>query len=117
MKRKDKMNELDNKLKEANIKKEKYLQQINELEKYIKDLNDEIINLKTENTKIKKLEDLNDEYLDRIKELELLDIKDLKSKLNHLLNPDIIIKSVRKVDSNFHARKSAKKKEYIYKIG
>ena len=68
---KDKMNELDNKLKEANIKKEKYLQQINELEKYIKDLNDEIINLKTENTKIKKLEDLNDEYLDRIKELEL----------------------------------------------
>ena len=40
-------------------------------------------------------------------------VKNLNKKLNNLLNPDIIIKSISKVDENFHARKSARKKEYI----
>ena len=40
----------------------------------------------------------------------------LKDKLNKLLNPDITIKAVKKVNVDFHARKTAKKKEYIYKI-
>lgn len=43
-------------------------------------------------------------------------IDDLKNKLNRLLNPDIIIKKVSKVENTFHARKSARKKEYVYKI-
>ena len=43
-------------------------------------------------------------------------IDGLKNKLNHLLNPDIIIKSTHKVSDDFHARRSVKKKEYIYKI-
>ena len=44
------------------------------------------------------------------------DVKGLKPKLNLLLNPDIVIKLVSNVNDNFHARQSAKKKEYIYKI-
>lgn len=43
-------------------------------------------------------------------------IKNLNQRLNNLLNPDITIKSVRKVSDNFHARMSARKKEYVYKI-
>lgn len=43
-------------------------------------------------------------------------IPDLKKKLNNLLNPDIIVKSIKYVNNQFHARMSAKKKEYIYKI-
>lgn len=44
------------------------------------------------------------------------DIKNLKKKLNELLLPDIVVKKVKNVSENFHARMSAKKKEYIYKI-
>ena len=42
--------------------------------------------------------------------------KDLKTKLNKILLPDIVVKKVQKVSDDFHARKSVKKKEYIYKI-
>lgn len=44
------------------------------------------------------------------------DIPNLKEKLNSLLNPDIVIKNVKKVSFNFHARYSVIKKEYVYKI-
>lgn len=40
----------------------------------------------------------------------------LKHSLNSLLPQDIYIKDVKKVSSDFHARFSAIKKEYIYKI-
>lgn len=40
----------------------------------------------------------------------------LQNALNKLLPPDIYIKTVSKVDSNFHARFNVIKKEYIYKI-
>lgn len=43
-------------------------------------------------------------------------IKGLKVKLNALLNPDIYVKKIKYVSDDFHARKSVKKKEYIYKI-
>ena len=43
-------------------------------------------------------------------------IDNLKNKLNFILNPDITIKSLKKVSADFHARKTSKKKEYIYKI-
>ncbi len=36
--------------------------------------------------------------------------------LNNKLPQDIVFKSVKKVEKNFHARYSVKKKEYIYKI-
>lgn len=42
--------------------------------------------------------------------------KSLSKKLNNLLNPDIVIKKAIKVNDDFHARFSAKKKEYIYKV-
>ncbi|MGN1379169.1 MAG: tRNA pseudouridine(38-40) synthase TruA [Bacilli bacterium] len=45
-----------------------------------------------------------------------IEIKDLKKKLNEILLPDIVIKKVKNVSNDFHARKSATKKEYIYKI-
>lgn len=44
------------------------------------------------------------------------DVKNLKLAINNILNPDIVIKSASKVSYNFHARHSAVKKEYIYKI-
>lgn len=44
------------------------------------------------------------------------DTDNLLPFLNNELNPDIVIKNVKKVSNEFHARKSAKKKEYIYKI-
>ncbi len=44
------------------------------------------------------------------------DIPKLKDRLNGLLNPDIVIKKVSKESFNFHARFSAIKKEYVYKI-
>ena len=40
----------------------------------------------------------------------------LKEELNNLLRPSIYVKTIKKVDDNFHARKDAKKKEYVYKI-
>lgn len=43
-------------------------------------------------------------------------LKGLKEKLNEALMPDIVIKSLKKVPNNFHARMSVLKKEYIYKI-
>ncbi|MCQ2792464.1 MAG: tRNA pseudouridine(38-40) synthase TruA [Bacilli bacterium] len=44
------------------------------------------------------------------------DIKHLVYALNRLLPIDIKIKSLKAVNQDFHARFSAKKKEYIYKI-
>jgi tRNA pseudouridine38-40 synthase len=44
-----------------------------------------------------------------------LDTK-FKKKINEQLGDDIYIKSIKKVDSTFHARFSAKEKEYIYEI-
>ena len=44
------------------------------------------------------------------------DVNNLKNELNKILNPDIIVKKVKNVSDNFHARLSAQKKEYIYKI-
>lgn len=44
------------------------------------------------------------------------DIPKLKEEMNKLLNPDIVIKDVSKESFNFHARFSAIKKEYVYKI-
>lgn len=41
---------------------------------------------------------------------------DLGKKLNKLLNPNIIVKSVKKTNDDFHPRLSVKKKEYVYKI-
>ena len=40
----------------------------------------------------------------------------LKRALNSLLPDDIYVKSVKKVDDEFHSRYNVKKKEYIYKI-
>jgi len=47
---------------------------------------------------------------------EIKDIKHLLYALNRLLPLDIKVRSLKKVDDEFHARFSAKKKEYIYKI-
>lgn len=48
------------------------------------------------------------------------DVEEIKPNLIKLLNlnlnPDIVIKSLRVVSDNFHARMSVKKKEYIYRI-
>ena len=43
-------------------------------------------------------------------------IDNIKNILNSILNPDICIKKLNIVSEDFHARHSAKKKEYIYKI-
>lgn len=43
-------------------------------------------------------------------------IPKLKEKLNNAIRPDIYIKQIKIVSDDFHARLSAKKKEYIYKI-
>ena len=40
----------------------------------------------------------------------------LKEELNNLLRPSIYVKNIKKVDDDFHARKDAKKKEYVNKI-
>ncbi len=47
---------------------------------------------------------------------KIKDLKHLIYALNRLLPVDIKIKSMKEIDDNFHARFSAKKKEYIYKI-
>jgi len=47
---------------------------------------------------------------------EIKDVNHLIYALNRLLPIDIKIKSLKKVDDEFHARFSATKKEYIYKI-
>ena len=44
------------------------------------------------------------------------EIRDLRNKLNGFLLPDIVVKKVKNVSNDFHARKSVIKKEYIYKI-
>lgn len=43
-------------------------------------------------------------------------VKNLEKRINDLVLPDIVIKSATQVKDDFHARQSAKKKEYIYKI-
>ena len=45
-----------------------------------------------------------------------LDTNKLTHSMNSMLNGDIYIKSIEKVDDDFHARYSVKNKEYIYKI-
>lgn len=40
----------------------------------------------------------------------------LLKKMNNILNPNIVIRKLNKVNDDFHARHSAKKKKYIYKI-
>jgi len=53
-------------------------------------------------------------HFDSKKEIE--DLNHLKYALNRLLPSDILIKSLKKADDNFHARFSISKKEYLYKI-
>ena len=45
-----------------------------------------------------------------------LDTNKLTHSMNSMLDGDIYIKSINKVDDDFHARYSVKNKEYIYKI-
>lgn len=45
-----------------------------------------------------------------------IDTDKLKYSLNKLINDDIYIKKIEKVDNDFHARFNVKEKEYIYKI-
>ena len=45
-----------------------------------------------------------------------LDLNKLKHSLNSLINSSIYIKSIKRVDNDFHARFNVVKKEYIYKI-
>ena len=45
-----------------------------------------------------------------------MSLDNLKFALNNLLPADIVVKDVKRVGFNFHARYSVKKKEYIYKI-
>lgn len=45
-----------------------------------------------------------------------LQVKRITYSLNKLLPPDIVINKISRVSDDFHARKSAKKKLYIYKI-
>jgi len=47
---------------------------------------------------------------------EIKDIPHLLYALNRLIPDDIKVKSLKKVDDEFHARFSSKRKEYIYKI-
>jgi len=90
---KENIEDLNYKLNEANIKKENYLEQINLLESYIEKLSNEVESLKTENLKIKKLEDLNNEYIIRIAELEK-DLKNLNLSIKDTIGvKDSIIKS------------------------
>ena len=43
-------------------------------------------------------------------------IKNFKTALNNLLSSDVVVKRVKKVDDNFHARFNAKRKTYRYVI-
>lgn len=45
-----------------------------------------------------------------------IDLDKFKHSLNSLLNDDIFIKNIKKINDNFHSRFDIKKKEYIYKI-
>lgn len=45
-----------------------------------------------------------------------IEVNRLKHSLNNMLSSYIYIKDIEKVDNEFHARFSAKKKKYIYKI-
>lgn len=46
----------------------------------------------------------------------LLSLKAIQRALNSLLPPDIVIKEVKEMESDFHARKMAKRKVYEYRI-
>ncbi len=46
----------------------------------------------------------------------LLPLQAIQKAFNHLLPPDILIKGVEEVEPDFHARKSAKRKVYEYRI-
>lgn len=48
--------------------------------------------------------------------LKKMDLNKLKYSINSLINKDIYIKNIKKVNDSFHARYSVKEKEYIYKI-
>lgn len=43
-------------------------------------------------------------------------VKNLEKRINEIVNPDIVIKHSEIVSDDFHARMSAIKKEYVYKI-
>lgn len=45
-----------------------------------------------------------------------IDVDKLRHSINSLINKDIYIKKIKKVNDNFHARYDVVKKEYIYKI-
>ena len=45
-----------------------------------------------------------------------IDLKKLKHSINSLIDDSIYIKNIKKVNSDFHARYSVSRKEYIYKI-
>ena len=45
-----------------------------------------------------------------------ININKLKNSLNKLINDDIYIKDIKKVDDDFHARFNVLEKEYIYRI-
>ncbi len=47
---------------------------------------------------------------------KLIDTKKFLHSINGILPHDITVKKIQKVNSEFHARYSAKKREYIYKI-
>ena len=44
------------------------------------------------------------------------ELEKLKFAMNNKLGEDVVVKKIKVVDKSFHARYSAKKKEYIYKI-
>ncbi len=45
-----------------------------------------------------------------------IDLNRLQFAINNSLNDDVVVKKIMRVEKSFHARYSAKKKEYIYKI-
>lgn len=45
-----------------------------------------------------------------------VDVKKLKNSLNKLIDDDIYIKDIKKVDTDFHARFNVLEKEYLYRI-
>ena len=45
-----------------------------------------------------------------------IDVNKIRHSINSLINKDIYIKKIKKVNDNFHARYDVVKKEYIYKI-
>ncbi len=49
-------------------------------------------------------------------DFELCDVENLTYKLNKMLPKDIYVQNIEKVDESFHARYTAKRKTYVYKM-